>query len=180
MLITVIILMISNVSNKFQIYTLSYYQYDCSSMSTKETETNFGKFMEISFSCKSQFKAKKIDINLNYRIDDSKEKTEDSFLSHLFFVNDKKGKICIECLLLEDQKTFEVIKEDTESIQISRNTKYTLNSKEAQLLKVIKINLMEQHIFEDDWNLQILISKHSIIKVLSQMLFAFLVVLYEF
>ena len=97
-------------------------------------------------------------------------------------MNSRNSKICVECLLLEElqKENLDIIKETEDLIEIKRKNVYTVNSNEAQLIKVIKINVMAQHIFDDEWNIQLLISKHSFTKILSVIVFAFLIVLYEF
>ena len=130
---------------------------------------------DVKINCKSHFKAKDLDINLSYKIENSLEKSEDSFLNHLFYVNERGSKICIECLLLEEEKkeNYEVLGEDENSIKISRKKVYSISPEEAQLIKVVRVNVMEQQTFENDWNKQILINKQTILKVLSQIIFAY-------
>ena len=175
--------LISEAFGKFQMNVLSYHQYQCSILSTKDSENSQNeKLLDVKINCKSHFKAKDLDINLSYKIENSLEKSEDSFLNHLFYVNERGSKICIECLLLEEEKkeNYEVLGEDENSIKISRKKVYSISPEEAQLIKVVRVNVMEQQTFENDWNKQILINKQTILKVLSQIIFAYFIVLYEF
>ncbi|MCQ2819605.1 MAG: hypothetical protein MJ252_20265 [archaeon] len=178
-----VMILIALSSEKFNINVLSYHQYQCSILSTKESlKEDKKKTLDVSIKCKSHFKVKDMDLSLSYIIDDSIEKSEDSFLNHLFYVNERGSKICIECLLLDEQKkeNFEVIGEDNNSIHVERKNTYKISAEEAQLIKVVRVNVMEQQTFENDWNNTILINKHSILKVLSQIIFAYFIVLYEF
>ena len=179
-----LILLISDTLQRFQMNVLSYHQYQCSIFSTKESETQQKeKLLSVGIKCKSHFNAKDIDINLNYKIENSLEKSEDSFLNHLFYVNERGSKICIECLLLEEEKKkdYQIINEDDKSIKLERKQIYSINPEEAQLIEIARVSVMEQQTFKtDSWNDQILINKQTILKVLAQIIFAYFIVLYEF
>ena len=179
-----IIVLIVNSYQRFQMNVLSYHQYQCSIFSTKESENEQKeKQLTVMIKCKSHFKAKDIDINLDYILDNSLEKSEDSFLNHLFYVNERGSKICIECLLLEEEKkkNYEIIEEDDKTIKLERTKVYPITPEEAQILKIVRVNVMEQQTFKrESWNDHLLINKQTMLKILSQIIFAYFIVLYEF
>lgn len=170
-------------NEKFNINVLSHHQYVCSTLSTKELESETKeKKLDVSITCHSHFNAKDININLSYTIDHQLDRTHDTFLTHLFYMNERSDKVCVSCIMLEDQQNekFELVDEDENSLQVVRKGDYSLNPKEAQLLNVIGVNVMAHYILEEDWNNQFVISKQTILRVLSQILFAFFIVAYDY